>query len=111
MTDAIVVAPKDCDEPADLCLVVGAPPDLDESGESPSAELGVLPTSVGKIDVDVRDCRRCRFGATCTGRAWFSPCTGGLGGAAAMGTTPGLPPVVPVRLVGVVTAEPECAES
>ena len=36
---------------------------------------------------------------------------GGLGGAAAIGTTPGFPPVVPGgKLVGVVAADPELAE-
>lgn len=84
--------------------------DFDESGESPSADAGALFGASGTWPEDMRDCRRVRFGATCIGRVWGSPCTGGFGGAAAIGTTPGFPPVVPVKLVGVVTAEPEWPE-
>lgn len=68
--------------------------------------------SVGRFVVDTRDCRLWRFGVIWTvllcGAGWI----GCFGGAAAIGTTPGLPPVVlpAVILVGVVTADAEPAE-
>jgi len=58
---------------------------------------GAVPAGiVGRVLTEARDWRLCRFGVTCVGRdgavdGWM----GGLGGAAAMGTTPGFPVVTP----------------
>lgn len=66
----------------------------------------------GKLLVETRDCLLWRFGVIATVLVEVAGCMGCLGGAAAIGTTPGLPPVVlPAEmLVGVVTAEPEPAD-
>jgi hypothetical protein len=108
MTDAIVVAPAVVDILAALARVTGAGPAF---GVLSFASAAVPPANVGSVVVDTRDWRLWRFGVTCTGLVWLKLAfTGGFGGAAAIGTTPGLPPVVPVKLVGVVTADPECAD-
>ena len=59
--------------------------------------IGAEPAPVtGRVLTEVRDWRLCLFGVTCTALVRFGPgCTGGFGGAAAIGTTPGFPPMVP----------------
>jgi hypothetical protein len=69
----MVVALAEADSGPVLLRLLLGPPDLEESGESPSADPGALLANDGSIVVEARDCLRCLFGATCTGREWLKP--------------------------------------